>query len=385
MFMFGACTDEKPKSQDIKQKEKTVPPPLLSVEYIELTKEKVPVWKQFSGKTKASSEQIVQSRTEGRLKKVFFKDGQLVNKGDKLYEIEGTTLEAQLEGAKAKLQVDQAEIRLAKADVERYASLVKDDLVPRQKYEQVKAKYAALLARIKSDNALIKERETNLGHSIVTAPISGRVSRNLVDIGNLVGYSGPTKLTTIVQSNPMEAYFNPSEEEMQLIRKYRMKKEIEALIVVPTKNKKLLKERKVRGSVNFESSVVDRETSTITSRAVFPNPDQNILPGTFVYVNLLVTNQLELLVLPSEFILRDQVSAFVYTINKEGKIVRKNIEVSYETKDFKVIQSGIEVGTHVVVSSFMKIKPGVKVKPVDVTDSKGIMALLRKHNLLSTP
>lgn len=380
MFLLSGCTEKTESNEQSLKKESTKA--LVSIEYIVAKEQKIPVWKRYSGKTKASNEQIVMSRTKGWLTKVYFEDGQMVKKGDKLYEIEGTTLKAKLKEAKAKLQTTHAKLKLARADKVRYLKLSNEGLVPKQKYEQVKTRYDTLLAQRKMDEAIVEERQTDIDYATIVAPISGRISRNLVDVGNLVGSNGSAKLTTIIQTDPIYAYFSPSEEEMQMINKYRMQKNLEALITIPTKNKKMLKDRKFRGKVNFESNSVDLKTSTITSRATFSNPDNTVLPGTFVYVNVLVTNKFELVVTPSESVFKDQIGEFVYVINDEDIIEKKYIELGYDTREFKVLRSGVKIDERIVVSGFVKLRVGTKVKAVNVDDTKGVMAILKKNNLL---
>jgi RND family efflux transporter MFP subunit len=225
IFLFSGCSDESKKESAEESKQKSAAPvALLPVEFIQVKKQKVPIWMRFNGTTKASNKQTLQARTRGRLKKVYFVPGQTVKEGDKLFEIEHDTLKSQYNASKASLEAGKANLNLAIADLARYAPLARDGLIPRQKYEQQEAQVEMLKAKVAMDEAILEEKRTNLGYSTVTAPISGTISRSFVDVGNLVGYSGPTDLTTIVAENPMYAYFNPSEEEIQLIRKYRDKK-----------------------------------------------------------------------------------------------------------------------------------------------------------------
>jgi len=384
LLMVSGCTDDKGKEKKETQKKviKAKAPALLPVEFIDTKKEKLPIWKRFNGTTKASNRQTVQVRVKGRLKKIFFEPGQLIKKGETLFEIERDTLESQVDASKARLQVDIVNLKLAKADLARYAPLAKDGLIPKQKFEQQKTLVESFKAKVAMGQANLDEKQTNLGYSTISAPISGMISRSLVDVGNLVGYDGPTELTTIVASDPMYAYFNPSEEDIQIIRKYRDKKEMDAVVIIPTKNKKLLGDRRVRGTVDFSESLVDVKTSTISSRVVFSNPDLNVFPGTFVTVGLLVTDQIPIMAVPKSAIQRDQISQYVFVINEKDEIERRNIATGYETKQFKVVKKGLEDHDRVIMSNFIKVKPNMKVAPVNVTDKKGIKAIMKEKNLL---
>jgi RND family efflux transporter MFP subunit len=380
LLIFSGCTEDKQEKQ-----EKVVavkPKALLPVEFIDAKKQKVPIWMRFNGTTKASNKQTVQVRVKGRLKKVFFEAGQLVKKGETLFEIERDTLESQVDASKARLQVDKVNLKLAEADLARYAPLARDGLIPKQKFEQQKTLVESFKAKVSMGKANLDEKRTNLGYSTIQAPISGVISRSLVDVGNLVGYDGPTQLTNIVVADPMYAYFTPSEEEIQIIRKYRDRKEMDAVVIIPTKNKKLLGDRRVRGTVDFSESLVDVKTSTISSRVVFKNPKLQVFPGTFVTVGLLVTDQMEIMAVPKSAIQRDQISQYVFVINNKDEIERKNIVTGYETKQFKVIREGLKDHDRVIMSNFIKVKPKMKVSPVDVTDKKGIIAIMKEKNLL---
>ena len=378
LFVLSGCTDDKKET-----KEKVLKPKvLLPVEFIDTKKEKLPIWKRFNGTTKASNRQTVQVRVKGRLKKIFFEAGQLVKKGETLFEIERDTLESQVDASKARLQVDKVNLKLAEADFARYAPLAKDGLIPKQKFEQQKTLVESFKAKVAMGEANLDEKETNLGYSTIHAPISGMISRSIVDVGNLVGYDGPTKLTTIVASDPMYAYFTPSEEDIQIIRKYRDRVKMDAVVIIPTKNKVLLGERRVRGTVDFSESLVDVDTSTISSRVVFENPKLQVFPGTFVTVGLLVTDQIPILAVPKTAIQRDQISQYVFVINEKDEIERKNIDTGYETKQFKVIQKGLKDHDRVIMSNFIKVRPNMKVSPIDVTDKKSVKAIMKEKNLL---
>jgi RND family efflux transporter MFP subunit len=157
---------------------------------------------------------------------------------------------------------------------------------------------------------------------------------------------------------------------------------MDALVIVPTKNIKLLGERRLRGEVDFSNSLVNAETSTITSRAIFANPDLEVFPGTFVIVALLVTDKIDILTVPKSAIQRDQIAQYVFVIDDKDEIHRRNINTAYETKQFKVVKDGLQSGDRVVVNNFIRVKNDMKVSAIDVTDTKGVMAILKEKDLL---
>jgi len=220
LFLSG-CGEEK------KAKAPKAPPP-LNVETVSVEKKKFPLWMQYTGMTKAISSQEIRARVSGRLEKRYFEDGASVKKGDKLFLIEQSQYQSNLDAAKSRKEKDEAALALSKADVKRYEPLVKEGLAPRATLEQHEAKRDSLIAAIAADEADIKNAELELSYTLITAPISGQVSARRVDVGNLVGYGESTLLTTIVQTDKIYTYFSPSEKDVQRLYKFRSREVLPA-------------------------------------------------------------------------------------------------------------------------------------------------------------
>lgn len=371
LLLFTACSDE--KAQQVK---KEIPP--LAVNTITVKKEAVPVWKQYTGMTKASSAQDVKTRVSGILEEIYFKDGQEVKKGQKLFKIQQAEYQAALNAAKAKKRQDEASLALAKADVNRYQPLVDEGLAPRATLEQYQAQKAGLEAAIAGDVAEIKKAELKLSYTIITAPIRGNVSARRVDIGNLVGQGESTLLTTIVRVDPIYAYFSPSQKDVSMFQKYRNKDKPEAFIEVPGS----IDELRLDGFVDFSNNIVDPLTSTITMRATINNKDSKVLPGTFVYVNLFINDKYKFLMIPPEVIFNDQLGKFVYVADENSTVKRVDIKTDYSSKYYVSVHDGLKDGDRLIVSALVKLKSGRKVSTTDVTDEEGIQAILKNNNLI---
>jgi len=374
-IFFSGCS-EKPQ-----QKQRMSIPP-LAVETITVEKKNYPIWLQYTGMTKAIKDLEIRARVSGRLQKVYFKDGQFVNKGDKLFLIEQSQYKANLQQAKAKKRQDLAALKLAKADVERYKPLVKDGLAPRATLEQYEAKYHELQASIAADDAAIKNAELELSYTTVIAPVSGQVSARMVDVGNLVGYGESTLLTTIVSTDVIYAYFSPSEADVQKIYKFRSRKELPAFIEVRGQGEDVLKRKRLYGYVDFSNNTVDPLTSTISMRATIENTGHAVYPGTFVYVNIFLTDKFNYIMVPPQAIFEDQLGRFVYTVDKENKAQRTGVTTNFSSRYYVSISKGLESGQQVVIDGLMKLKPGRDLNTTDVTDTKGIMAVMKEHNLI---
>jgi len=370
LLLLAGCSSEK---QQVKQQE--VPP--LNIQTITVKKEKIPIWQRYTGMTKASSDQEVKARVPGILEAIYFHDGDYVTKGQKLFKIEQTEYLAALKAAQAKKQQDEASLALAKADVKRYTPLVEEGLAPRATLEQYQAQEAGLEAAIEADEAQIQKAEIELGYTIIKAPINGRVSARLVDVGNLVGQGESTLLTTIVNTDPLYAYFSPSQADALLFQKYKKKERPDAFIEVPDASN-----LRLNGYVDFANNSVDALTSTLTMRATIENKERQVLPGTFVYVSLFINDEYEFLMIPPEVVFTDQLGSYVYVVDENSTLKRADIKTGYSSKYYINIESGLKDGDKVAVSALMKLKPNRKVITKDVTKSKGIQAILKQNKLI---
>ncbi len=371
LLLFTACS--KDKTEEIAQK---IPP--LAVNTITVNKKPVPIWERFTGKTKANSAQEVRARVSGILEKKYFQDGQFVKKGQKLFQIEQNTYKAALEIAKAKKAQDKAALQLANADVARYKPLVKEGLAPRATLEQYQAKEAGLRAALLGDEAQIAQAKLNFNYTVIKAPISGYISARHVDVGNLVGQGKSTLLTTIVNSNPLYAYFSPSQDDVRVFKKYKNKEKPDAFITLKGMNGTI----RLNGYVDFSNNSVDPLTSTITMRATINNPKNEILPGTFVYVNIFISDKYKFIMIPPHVIFNDQLGKYVYIVDTNNTLKRADITTGYGTKYYVSVKSGLKDGDKVVVSALMKLKAGKSVKVADVTTTEGIDAIIKKNNLI---
>lgn len=376
-LFLAACSEDKQEAV-VEKKE----PPPLPVEVITVNKEAVPIWINFTGKTEATKRVDVRARVAGRLDQVLFTEGDYVEEGKTLFVLEKNTYQAALEQARAQRQQNQASLELARADVERYKPLVAEDLAPRATLEQYQAREAELVAALKANEAAIKDAELNLSYTEVTAPISGRVSRKLVDAGNIVGYGEQTVLTTIVSDDPMYAYFNPTETQFQTMRAYKSQDQMPARVTVSGDGNGLVQREPLRGKVDFSDNRVDNMTGTISMRAQVGNADHTLLEGTFVYVDVMITDQASFLVIPPGVVQEDQQGSYVYVLDENSSAKRVNIKSGYESRYYLIVSEGLDGGEQVLVSGFAKVRQGAKLTPTDVTGTKGVKASLKEKGML---
>lgn len=374
LFLSG-CGDEK------KAAAPKAPPP-LNVETVTVQKKMFPFWVQYTGMTKAISSQEIRARVSGRLEKRFFEDGAYVKEGDKLFLIEQSQYQSNLDAAKSRKEKDQAALALSKADVRRYQPLVKEGLAARATLEQYEAKRDSLIAAIAADDAAIKNAELELSYTLITAPISGQVSARRVDVGNLVGYGESTLLTTIVQTEKIYTYFSPSEKDAQRLYKFRSREKLPAFIEVRGQGEDIFKRKRLDGFVDFSNNIVDPLTSTVSMRATLDNKEKSVYPGTFVYINIFVTDQFDFIMVPPQAILEDQLGKFVYTVDANNTAKRTSVTPGISSRYYTNISDGLKDNDKVVISGLVKVQDGRLLAPEDMTDSKGITAIMKKHNLI---
>jgi len=284
--------------------------------------------------------------------------------------------------AKARKEADQASLKLAVADVERYRPLVAEGLAPRVTIEQNEARVAELKAAIKSDQAAVDDALLNLSYTDVFSPISGKISRKNIDVGNIVGFGEKTLLTTVIADDPMHAYFSPNEEQYQLVERFKSKDKLDARVTVPNNYKKLLDRGVFTGVVDFNDNQADPMTGTITMRATVENPNSQLFEGTFVYVEVFVTDKAEFLMLTPAVIQDDQRGSYVYVVDDNNSAKRVNIKRGFETRHYAVVAEGLEGGERIITSGLAKIRPGTKVEPTDVTDTESVMAVMKKNEMI---
>src|SRR5208282_1601053 len=240
----------------------------------------------FTGRTAAVDSVEVRAHVWGYLDKVNFKEGALVQKGDVLFELDPRPYQATLNQAKAKVTQDEAQLTYDEAEYQRNVKLVGKGAVSRSDLDKTAAARGVDIANVAADKAVVASRQLDLEYTKVTAPVSGRVSRYVVTVGNLIqsgDQNGGTLLTTIVSVDPMYAYFDVDEHTVlrvkQLIREGKAKTPDDEIPVwLGLANEDGFPHR---GVINFVDNRVNSGTGTIRVRGVFPNKDEVFSPGYF--------------------------------------------------------------------------------------------------------
>jgi membrane fusion protein, multidrug efflux system len=298
----------------------------------------------------------ISSRVQGTIVAVKYTEGQLVNAGDPLVEIDPGPNQAALTQAEGQLTRDSAILENAKLDQQRYAEAYASNAIPKQQLDTQVATVEQDAGTVKLDQGLLDNAKVQLAYTHITAPISGRVGLRLIDEGNMVQANSTTPLVVITQLQPITVIFTISEDDLPpILEQLRAGKTLTVDAFDRAQLKKL-----ATGTLETLDNQIDPTTGTVKFRAIFTNADESLFPNQFVNARLLVKTLEGVTLLPNPLIQRNADSAFVYVLNDDQTVSMKTITVG--TTDGNVSQvDGIDPGTVVVADNFNKLTDGAKV------------------------
>ena len=246
----------------------------------------------------------------GEVAEAHFKEGQDVRAGDLLFTIDPRPFRAQLAQAEANLRKDEAQARNARVDANRYEGLVKQGIVPRERYDALRTEAEAQEATVAADRAAMNETKLRLDYCFIRSPIDGRTGSLLIHPGNVVK-ENETVMVVINQVSPIRVSFAVPEQRMPEIRKYRDAGTLEVLATPPGEG-----QDPEEGSLSFMDNAVDSATGTIRLKGSFPNGDRRLWPGQFVKVALTLTKRPDAVLVPSEAVQPGQQGSYVFVIGR---------------------------------------------------------------------
>ena len=299
---------------------------------------------------------LVRSRVDGQIIKLHFKEGDLVEQGDVLVEIDPRPYRAALEQAQAKKQQDEANVANSRRDLERFTSLARNDFATRQQLDTQTAQVAQLTAQIAADQAAIDNATTQLDYATIRAPIKGRVGFRLVDQGNIVNASTTTGIVQINQIKPISVIFTQPQNLLGQISD-GLRKGALPVTALSTDGQ----EAYAQGQLEVFNNEVDSASGTIRLKATFPNADKKLWPGLSVSTKMTVDTRTNVVIVPGTAVLRGQNGFYAYAVTPDGKAEARNLKITSMNGDEAVIDEGLKAGETVVTAGQYRLQTGTAV------------------------
>jgi len=330
----------------------------------------------FTGRTAAVDSVEVRAHVWGYLDKVNFKEGALVQKGDVLFELDPRPYQATLNQAKAKVTQDEAQLTYDEAEYQRNVKLVGKGAVSRSDLDKTAAARGVDIANVAADKAVVASRQLDLEYTKVTAPVSGRVSRYVVTVGNLIqsgDQNGGTLLTTIVSLDPMYAYFDVDEHTVLRVRQLAREGKADSPrdgglpVWLGLANED---DHPHQGTIDFVDNQVNPRIGTMRLRGVFANKEQVLAPGLFARVRAPIGRPHKALLVSERALDTDQGQKVLYVVKEKNEVVSRTVRLGALHDGLREITDGLKPGERVIVNGLQQVRPGVTVEPklVDMPD-----------------
>jgi multidrug efflux system membrane fusion protein len=308
------------------------------------------------GNVEASSTVNVRAQVTGELKTVEFKEGDEVQEGQLLFTLDPRPFELAVQQAEATLSRDQAQSKMAEANLARSRDLLAKGLVSPAAHDATVSQASALKSTVSADQIAIDNAKLQLQYTRITAPVSGRTGALLVHVGSLVRNNDTNPLVIINQVSPVYVSFAVPARLLEQIRGERAHQGLRVLAAPAGTT-----DAPVTGSVSFLDNAVDPATDTIRLKATFPNRDRRLWPGAFVDVTLRLSENPRALVVPNSAVQASQTGELVYVVKPDQTVEPRDVTVAWMEGDESVIASGLRVGETIVTDGQLRLVPGAKV------------------------
>jgi RND family efflux transporter MFP subunit len=342
--------------------------PAPQVEVATAEASKITRWDEYTGRFQAVDEVAIRARVSGYLEQVHFTPGQIVEKGDLLFTIDPRPFEAALKQAEARTVEARTGVKLARNELERARKLVGEGHISQSVYDTRQQEYDAAVASVAAAEAAAENARLDLGFTEIVAPVTGRISDDAINPGNLIAAGSESNpLTTIVSLDPIHFVFDASEQQyLAYLRagKGRNLRDVQAKTPVAVK---LIDESEFShgGHLDFLDNRLDRETGTIRGRAILGNPDGVLTPGMFGRLRLATNDAADAVLIPDYAVGSDQTRKYVWTVNADNEVSRRIVVLGERHLGQRIVESGLAAGERIVVSGLHMIADGIKIDPID--------------------
>ena len=334
----------------------------IPVTVVQVQKTDFPVYLNGLGTVQPYDTVTVRSRVDGQIIKVAFRQGQMVKEGDTLVQIDPRPYQAALDQVVSKKEQDEANLKNAKLNLDRYVSLAQKDYASRQQVDTQQALVDQLTAQIKGDQAAIENAQTQFSYTTIKAPLSGRTGFRLIDPGNIVHASDQSGIVTIVQLQPISVVFTAPEEEVSQINS-ALEKGAVPVRALSSDGLKMLSQ----GRLALVNNEVDQASGTIRMKATFANKDNLLWPGLSVSTRLLVETLKQVTTIPDDAVQRGPDGLYAFVIGDDNKADVQPIKVGRSGDGVSVVEEGLTPGQRVVVAGQYRLQVGALTVPHDIS------------------
>ena len=336
-------------------------PQAASVDVAEVVSKQIIDWQQYSGRLEAVDRVEIRPLVSGTMTAVHFKDGALVKKGDVLFTIDPRPYAAEVARTQAQLAGAEARAAYTASDVARGQRLLADNAIARRDFEEKQNASREAAANVQAAQAALRSAKLNLEYTQITAPVSGRISRAEVTVGNIVSVGSSTPpLSTLVSVSKIYASFDVDEQSfLKFVNPARAKGSQVPVYLGLANEDAYSREGKV-GSVDNR---LDSSSGTIRVRAVFDNADGQLIPGLYARIRLGGGAPRDALLIDEKAIGTDQDKRFVLVLDKTNHATYREVRVGANQDGLRVIESGLKSGERIVVNGLQRIRPGDSVAP----------------------
>ncbi|KAA0677143.1 efflux RND transporter periplasmic adaptor subunit [Roseomonas genomospecies 6] len=341
----------------------TAAPPPPEVDVAPVVARKITDWQSYSGRLEAVDRVEVRPQVSGAITAVHFRNGALVKKGDPLFTIDPRPHVAEVARAEAQVTAAQASVRFTAADLDRAQRLVQNNTVSRQTLDEKENAAREAVANLKAAQAALDLARIDLEHTQVTAPISGRVSRAEVTVGNVVASgASAAPLTTLVSVSPIYASFDVDEQTyLRHIASVKDAADVPVQLGLANENG-----YSRGGTVEHVDNRLDSVSGTIRVRARFDNPDGMLVPGLYARVKVGGSTPHDALMVEDRAINTDQDKKFVLVVGGDDTVQYREIVPGAAQNGLRVVKSGLKAGERIVVNGIQHARPGARISPKTV-------------------
>jgi len=344
------------------------PPPPNNVKFAQAINKEMTQWDEYTGRIEAVNEVQLRARVNGYIEKVQFVAGEKVKKGDLLFLIDNKPYKSQLNYANAEQEKAKVKYELAKNELARAEKLVAEKAISIEEFDMRSHAVREASAVLQSTQASVYAAQLNVSYCEIRAPISGRISREMLTEGNLVNIADNTVLATIVSLNPVYVYVDADESAILNYRK-DTHHELNGTPVSLSLNGDT--KTVFEGHIDYVAPKEDTKTGTIALRGVFDNPDELLSPGFFARMRVQSLAPHHALLLPDKAIRTDQSQHFVWVVKEDNQVEYRKVTLGVSENNWRVIREGVNPQEWIVIDGIQKIRPNTRVnpEPIDVAPS----------------